>query len=381
MSTLKTTNLQNASAASPAFVLAADGSATANLSSVNGGPIAGSRNRIINGDMRIDQRNAGASVSVTDGTYTVDRFKYVGSSSRITAQRSTSSLPIGFDYALLLTSVGANTPSSEANGIWQVIEANNVSDLAYGTANAKTTTLSFWVRSSAAATYGGAIQNASLNRSYPFSYTINSTNTWEYKTIAITGDTSGTWNTTGTSGGLTVVFSSGASSGFKGTANTWAGADYRDATGTSNLQATNAATLSITGVQLEPGSTATPFERRSYGQELALCQRYALSSIPVGAGWGSNKGIAGSVGSMSQSTSARVPVFFNFPVQMRAAPTITTYNPSASGSGFRNDSAGTDAGETVSVALGATGVGVFTSSSASAVNQYFVIHISASAEF
>jgi hypothetical protein len=312
MSTLKTTNLQNASASSPAFVLAADGSATANLSSVNGGPIAGSRNRIINGDMRIDQRNAGASVSVTDGTYTVDRFKYVGSSSRITAQRSTSSLPVGFDYALLLTSVGANTPSSEANGIWQVIEANNVSDLAYGTANAKTTTLSFWVRSSAAATYGGAIQNASLNRSYPFSYTINSTNTWEYKTIAITGDTSGTWNTTGTSGGLTVVFSSGASSGFKGTANTWAGADYRDATGTSNLQATNAATLSITGVQLEPGTVATPFERRSYGQELALAQRYYQASGFM----------------VNNAGSVYTNYFFKQP--MRAVPTVTTSSSSPS---------------------------------------------------
>jgi hypothetical protein len=312
MSTLKTTNLQNASASSPAIVLAADGSATANLSSVNGGPIAGSRNRIINGDMRIDQRNAGASVSVTDGTYTVDRFKYVGSSSRITAQRSTSSLPVGFDYALLLTSVGANTPSSEANGIWQVIEANNVSDLAYGTANAKTTTLSFWVRSSAAATYGGAIQNASLNRSYPFSYTINSTNTWEYKTIAITGDTSGTWNTTGTSGGLTVVFSSGASSGFKGTANTWAGADYRDATGTSNLQATNAATLSITGVQLEPGTVATPFERRSYGQELALAQRYYQASGFM----------------VNNAGSVYTNYFFKQP--MRAVPTVTTSSSSPS---------------------------------------------------
>jgi len=250
------------------------GITTAYIGSVNDGPISGTRNRIINGDMRIDQRNAGASVSVTDNTFTVDRFKYVGSSSRITAQRSTSSLPVGFDYALLLTSVGANTPSSEANAIWQIIEANNVSDLAYGTANAKTITLSFLVRSSAAVTYGGAIQNANLTRSFPFSYTIIAANTWEYKTITIPGDTSGTWNTTGTSGGLTVVFSVGASSGFKGTANAWAGADYRDVTGTSNLQATNGATLSLTGVQLEAGSVATPFERRSFGQELALCQRY-----------------------------------------------------------------------------------------------------------
>jgi hypothetical protein len=258
-------------------------------------------------------------VSVTDGTYTVDRFKYVGSSSRITAQRSTSSLPVGFDYALLLTSVGANTPSSEANGIWQVIEANNVSDLAYGTASAKTTTLSFWARSSAAATYGGAIQNANLNRSYPFSYTINSANTWEYKTIAITGDTSGTWNTTGASGGLTVVFSSGASSGFKGTANTWAGADYRDATGTANLQATSGATLNITGVQLEPGSVATPFERRSYGAELALCQRYCY-------GQNNSAGQAYYYFGIGLFTSSAGTTAFGhsiFPVTMRAKPSVT----------------------------------------------------------
>lgn len=308
MSTIKVTNLQNASAASPAIVLDANSRATLNgLSYPTEGSLSG-RSRIINGGMAIDQRNAGASVSVTDGTYTVDRFKYVGSSSRITAQRSTSSLPVGFDYALLLTSVGANTPSSEANGIWQIIEANNVSDLAYGTANAKTTTLSFWVRSSAAATYGGAIQNANLNRSYPFSYTINSVNTWEYKTITISGDTSGTWNTTGTSGGLTVIFSVGASAGFKGTANTWAGADYRDATGTSNLQATNGATLSITGVQLEAGSVATPFERRSYGQELALCQRYFQLA----------EGFMGGSHNSNTMNSA-----FTFKTEMRANPTTS----------------------------------------------------------
>jgi hypothetical protein len=197
--------------------------------------------------------------------------------------------------------------------------------------------------------------------------------------VTIAGDTTGTWLTTN-GVGIYLQFSLGTGATISNTAGAWVAGNFPSATGAGSIVGTNGATFYITGVQLEKGSTATSFDYRPYGTELALCQRYALSTIPVGSGWGSNKGIAGSVASMSQSTSARVPVFFNFPVQMRATPAITTYNPSSTGSGFRNDSAGTDVSETVSVALGATGVGVFTASSASAVNNYFAIHISATAE-
>jgi hypothetical protein len=272
MSTLKTTNLQNASAASPAFVLAADGSATANLSSVNGGPIAGSRNRVINGDMRIDQRNAGASAANING-YGLDRWTSFNVANSFSMQRSTVA-PAGFTNSLLLTTTTSATPAAaDYRYLSQFIEGFNVADLAYGTASAVTIALSFWVRSSLTGTFSGALKNSAENRSYPFTFSVSSANTFEYKTITIPGDTSGTW-LADIGIGLRVVFDLGSGSNRKGTAGAWAGVNADGATGAVNLVATNGATFYITGVQLEPGSTATPFERRSYGQELMLAQRY-----------------------------------------------------------------------------------------------------------
>ena len=277
MSTLKTTNLQNASAASAAIVLAADGSATANLSSVNGGPIAGSRNRIINGDMRIDQRNAGASFTPTTDAYTVDRWRFQTSqSSKLSFQQNAGSVtpPAGFSSYLGATSLSAySITSSDIFVIGQSIEGFNIVDLAWGTASAKAITISFWVRSSLTGTFGGALQNGAGNRAYPFTYSISSANTWEQKTVNVTGDTTGTWPTDN-SKAMAVLFGLGNGSTQSATAGAWAAGSYWSATGATSVVGTNGATFYITGVQLEPGSTATPFERRSYGQELALCQRY-----------------------------------------------------------------------------------------------------------
>jgi len=183
MSSIKVTNLQHASAASPAIVLASDGTATAQLSSLNGGALSGARNRIINGDMRIDQRNAGASVTPTSLAYTVDRWAAAEQTDgSITVQRSTTA-PAGFANSLLVTvtSADASLGATQYAVIDQPIEGTNVDDLAWGTASAKTVTLSFWVRSSVTGTFGGSIQNSAQDRSYPFSYTISSANTWEQK--------------------------------------------------------------------------------------------------------------------------------------------------------------------------------------------------------
>jgi hypothetical protein len=310
MSTLKTTNLQNASAASPAFVLAADGSATANLSSVNDGPIAGSRNRIINGDMRIDQRNAGASAANING-YGLDRWTSFNVANSFSMQRSTVA-PAGFTNSLLLTTTTSATPAAaDYRYLSQFIEGFNVADLAYGTASAVTIALSFWVRSSLTGTFSGALKNSAENRSYPFTFSVSSANTFEYKTITIPGDTSGTW-LADIGIGLRVVFDLGSGSNRKGTAGAWAGVNADGATGAVNLVATNGATFYITGVQLEPGTVATPFERRSYGQELALCQRYfqVFTSFSI-EGYAN----AGSI--------RAVTIPLPFPVQMRATPTRT----------------------------------------------------------
>lgn len=281
MSTLRTTNLQHASAASPAIVLASSGSATAQLSSINDGPIAGARNRIINGDMRIDQRNAGASVttpSTSTFIYTLDRWAYiVSAASKFTVQQNAGSVspPAGFSHYLGCTSTSAYTVgSSDYFCIEQKVEGFNFADMAYGTASAKAMTLSFWVRSSLTGTFGGFCRNAANDRYYVFSYTISSANTWEYKTVSIAPDTSGTWVGGSTSTGFELAFTIGCGSSFTASSGSWSGSAALAPTGQVNVVGTNGATFYITGVQLEPGSVATPFERRSYGQEFSLCQRY-----------------------------------------------------------------------------------------------------------
>ena len=310
MSTLKTTNLQNASAASPAFVLAADGSATANLSSVNGGPIAGSRNRIINGDMRIDQRNAGASLSVANtGLYSVDRWRISNSVSTVTVQQSSSVVPTDFGHSLGLTV--STTDNTGSHAVVQFVEGFNFSDLNWGSANAKTVILSFWVRSSLVGTYGVGLQNSAQNRSYVATYTINVANTWEYKTITVAGDTTGTWIGATNGIGLSLEFDLGSASSYNQAAGSWGvGGNARRTSGCVNWANTSGATFYITGVQLEPGSTATPFERRSFGQELALAQRYYQASGFM----------------VNNAGSVYTNYFFKQP--MRAVPTVTTSSSS-----------------------------------------------------
>jgi hypothetical protein len=238
----------------------------------------GFKNRIINGDMRIDQRNAGATVTInsTGNTYSLDRWNSSGqlADGVYTVQRSTTA-PTGFTNSLVVsvTTADASIGSTQSYLFTQFIEGLNTYDLAWGTASASAVTLSFWVRSSVTGTFGGALRNSAGDRSYPFTYTISSADTWEYKTITIAGDTSGTWLTT-TGIGIAVFISLGAGATLSGTAGSWAGANYQSATGATSVVGTNGATFYITGVQLEVGSVATPFERRPYGTELALCQRY-----------------------------------------------------------------------------------------------------------
>jgi hypothetical protein len=251
------------------------------------GVVSGARNRIINGDMRIDQRNAGASVTVNSSSdfFPVDRFNGVGqlSDGVYTLQRSTTS-PTGFVNSIIatVTTADASIGASQFYFIRQIIEGTNVTDLGWGTANAQTVTLSFWVRSSLTGIFGGVAKNNAQDYSYPFTYAISSANTWEKKTITIPGPTAGTW-LTDTSGGIQLAWSLGGGSSTQGTAGSWAAANYRGATGETAVISTNGATFYITGVQLEAGTVATPFERRSYGQELALCQRYYFKVVPSGS--------------------------------------------------------------------------------------------------
>jgi len=292
------------------------------------------KNRIINGDMRIDQRNAGASVTPTSNQYTLDRWQAsLSQTGKFSVQQNAGSVtpPAGFTNYLGCTSLSPYTVlSGDLFIMRQHIEGYNTSDLAWGTANAKTVTLSFWVRSSLTGTFGGVIQEGNAaSRTYPFTYTISSANTWTQISVTIPGDTSGTWNTTnGIS--IDVTFSLGCGSTLLGTSGAWAGAAYYGATGQTNIVSTNGATWYITGVQLEIGTSATPFERRLYNQELANCQRYYAKSWDTNTAVGTAAGAQGTIDIVIPVTGTgayRTTVFW--PVEMRADPTVVAYDNSS----------------------------------------------------
>ena len=282
------------------------------------------RNRIINGNMMIDQRNAGGSVTPGDGGFTLDRWKCsLTQASKLSVQRS-STAPTGFVNSLLATSLSAySVASGDTFGIYQPIEGFNFYDLGWGTANAQAATVSFWVRASIAGTYSLSVYNGAGTRSNVTAYTINSANTWEYKTVTFAGDTSGTW-ATDNSAGPSFYWTLGAGTGTYGSATSgvWNASLKTAVTSSVNVVGTSGATFYVTGVQLEAGSAATPFEYRPYGMELALCQRYFYLGGTLFQGANTAPGVFGGL--------------YPFPCPMRTAPsvsqsgTITIYGPNFS---------------------------------------------------
>lgn len=289
--------------------------------SLGAGNASSFKNRIINGNMAIDQRNSGASVTVTTSTgYTLDRWQaYASQSSKYSVQQNAGSVtpPSGFAYYLGATSLSAySVTSTDIFTIRQIIEGYNIADLNWGTANAKPIVISFWVYSSLTGTFGGAICNNGQTRSYPFTYTISSANTWEFKTVSIAGDTSGTWNTS-SGRGIDLFLSLGVGSTYTGTAGAWAGTAYYNATGATSVVATNGATFYITGVQLEVGTVATSFDFRPYGTELALCQRYFQS-------WGGETQYTCFAQGTSMSSGTQIICNMIPIVQMRVGPSFSS---------------------------------------------------------
>ena len=271
----------------------------------------GNRNKIINGDMRIDQRNAGAGVTAS-GAFPVDRFFILEATDGAYSSQQSSLAPSGHSKSLYFTTTTADATLASGQAVYvsHHIEGVNCEDLAWGTASAKSVVLSFKVRSSLTGTFGGAVANSARDRSYPFTYSISTADTWTDVSVAIPGDTSGTW-LTDISIGIRLTLGLGVASDLSGTAGAWSGADYRSATSAVSVIGTLNATFRITGVQLEAGTVATPFEHRSYGQELSLCQRYYQLMT----------NFSNSFNAPGTSESG----FFNyeFKVPMRQAPTVT----------------------------------------------------------
>jgi len=293
----------------------------------------GFKNRIINGGCVIDQRNAGASVSTSSGTsiYAVDRCKiYYTQTSKFTVQQNAGSVtpPSGFINYVGATSSSAYTAgSTDRFMVGFPIEGLNVADLGWGAAGASTVTISFWVRSSLTGTFGGAVGNNAGDRSYAFTYTISSANTWEYKTITIAGDTTGSW-AKDNNGGIFLYLSIGAGSSVSTTAGSWQSGFYVSATGATSVVGTNGATFYITGVQLEKGSTATSFDYRPYGTELQLAQRYFTTSFQSGGTPASPDSLSVTqTGAQFTNCNSVNAASVNFTVPMRTAPTVSIYAP------------------------------------------------------
>jgi hypothetical protein len=295
----------------------------------------GFKNRLINGGMDIDQRNAGAAVTGINaaGFYLTDRWKSMavntwgGSGVVFTGQQNRGAVtpPAGFTNYLGMTTTTANASLSATTTIdlTQVIEGFNIADLGWGTANAQRVTLSFWAYSNLTGTFGGSLINSAYNRSYVFSYTISSANTWEYKTITVAGDTSGTWLTTNGIG-ITLSFSLGAGSSMMTTPGVWNAALYSAPTGQQQICASTSNYFYVTGVQLEKGSTATSFDVLPYGTEMMLCQRYyekSYDQATVPNTVNASNGLQ-EMGTSSYSNNVVYNVI-PFKVVKRATPTVT----------------------------------------------------------
>jgi hypothetical protein len=295
-----------------------DTNGTLNLAA--GAQWAAGKNRIINGAMTIDQRNAGAAVTVNANSafFPVDRFQGIGQASDgvFTLQQLTSTPPAGLVNYIraTVTTADASIGASERYFFQQKIEGNQLYNFGLGTANAKTFTLSFYVRSSLTGTFSGAMRNNSANRSYVFSYSINAANTWERKSITLAGDTTGTWET-GVNTGMNLNWSLGAGSTLSTTANAWTAGNFIAETGAVNLIGTLSATWDITGVQLELGSVATEFSLTTgtIQGELAACQRYYWNAKTADNTIGA--------GVVSSTTNAFISV--KYPQTMRIVPTLT----------------------------------------------------------
>ena len=306
-------------------------------SNIGAGNASIMKNRLINSDMRIDQRNAGASVSASDGTFGVDRwsmYQGAGGASKGTFQQNAGSVtpPAGFTNYLGFTSNSSySVGASESFAIQQRIEGYNIADLGWGSSDAKPICLSFWVRSSLTGTFGGSLRNGDGDRSYPFTYTIPVANTWEQKSITVAGDTTGTWLTTNGIG-MYVFFGLGAGTNLSGTPGSWASANYQSATGATSVVGTSGATFYITGVQLEVGEQATGFEYRIYGTELQNCQRYYNRPFPYQ--------VSLPIGLMNQGAFSVIvtlnPPMRTLPSLDQVAGSLWRFNGYAAGENFAN---------------------------------------------
>ena len=277
---------------------------------------AGRRRLNINGDMEVWQRGTSFTGLTSGNTYTADRYPFKTTSSGTWTLSREADAPSGFKYSLkALCTSGDSSPNQLR--LYHPIEGQDVNQLAYGTNDAKPVSVSFWVKSNVTGTYSSSLETHISGRQASLNFTIDSAGVWEKKELTFQGDSgSAITSTNGTGLTMSVWFGAMSSLGSNGTTDgAWVtDSNYARLTGglNVNLGATANNYVQITGIQLELGKVATPFEHRSYGEELTLCKRYFRTDLY-------RTGIlpwAGSAGGSSQASWPLNP-------EMRAAPTIT----------------------------------------------------------
>jgi hypothetical protein len=275
-------------------------------------------NRIINGDMKIDQRNSGATITPTTSVYTVDRWTCgLTQASKLSFARyagGAQAIALGLNYSLLMTTAAAFTPATtDAFYVYQPVEADNVNDFCWGTANAQSVTLSFWISvNGMTGTFSGSIRNMPTpsTRSYPFSFNYPTAGVWQKIVINIPGDTAGTWVMSGNAGAFQVVFDLGCGATYRGAAGVWTSANLLGVTGAQSPVTVLNTQVFISNVKLELGNNATPFNKQTVSKTLSDCQRYFQVGQLISGG---------------QSGAASQPLYNSsmFSTSMRAGPTVT----------------------------------------------------------
>jgi len=339
----------------------------------------GFKNRIINGAMVIDQRNAATAVTVNNtAVVTLDRWLVEdGLTTGILSAQQVSDAPFGFINSLKVTaSTGSGAiGAGEYAVITQLIEGNNVADLAWGSASAISVTVSFWVKATTTGNYSCTLYNNGASRINPQSYTINVAGTWEQKTITFTGDTTGTW-LTNNGRGIVVNFYIALGTTYQSSSG-WNALSKYGVSGTTNGLVTTGNTFQITGVQLEAGTQATSFDFRDLSRELIMCQRYYAKSYDYGTIPGSSNIGNGRVGYYAADTNTTC--YAKLPINMRVAPTLTVYSTYDGASGYAREGGTTTNKVVTPLGTGETSVLYALLGTATATNFYYT-HYTVSAE-
>lgn len=348
------------------------------------------RNRIINGSMRLDQRNVGAAYTTPAvALYTADRWRLdIPVAGKLTVQRTAVNNPAGFTTNLLMTTAVAYASLvGDFFSILQPIEGIYMGDLDFGLATAKAMTLSFWAKASIPGNYAVALKN-NATRSFVSTYTITAANVWQFFTILIPGDTAGVWVTDATIGAF-LIFDLGSGTNFEApAANVWSAGSFSRVAAAQSLVANLAATLTITGVQLEASSVPTPFEIRPLPLELLLAQRYFWKTLPQGTAVqvavapGINTGEIAGVALSAGAVGLNVLNFLRHPVPMRTGPTTIFYNPAIGNNNQARDiSISGDCSATVFVGTEIGGRIQCTTHASTVIGSLLGVHATFSAEF